>query len=189
MLQGRSERGGQDPHPPPSPQPRMKTSLFMTCIIQHCACIRDAKKSNVNISEDRIEENFIKRFLKQNSSVSGRRSVNSHCIAFIHPELIEINRCSGLTSVIFRWCRLAYSSTNSVCPRQVSNFCGLDKSTIPPVYLQLSATLYRPSWASVHNTFFLSVFSLPLYIFRWSRSVTTTVNKSQRRQAFACRRF
>ena len=76
MLQGRSERGGQDPHPPPSPQPRMKTSLFMTCSIQHCACIRDAKKSNVNISEDRIKENFIKRFLKQNSSVSGRRSVN-----------------------------------------------------------------------------------------------------------------
>ena len=30
----------------------------------------------------------------------------------------------------------------------------------------------------------------PLYIFfRWSRSVTTTVNKSQRRQAFACRLF
>ena len=24
---------------------------------------------------------------------------------------------------------------NSVCPRQVSNFCVLDKSTIPPVYL------------------------------------------------------
>ena len=23
----------------------------------------------------------------------------------------------------------------SVCARQVSNFCGLDKSTIPPVYL------------------------------------------------------
>ena len=33
---------------------------------------------------------------------------------------------------------------NSVCPRQVSNFCGLDKSTIPPVYLQLSKTLYDP---------------------------------------------
>ena len=42
---------------------------------------------------------------------------------------------------------------NSVCPRQVSNFCGLDKSTIPPVYLQLSTTLYRPSWAAVHSTF------------------------------------
>ena len=79
---------------------------------------------------------------------------------------------------------------NSVCPRQVSNFCGLDKSTIPPVYLQLSTTLYRPSWAAVHNIFFLSASSLPLYIFfRWSRSVTTTVNKSQRRQAFACRLF
>ena len=38
--------------------------------------------------------------------------------------------------------------------------------------------------------FFLSAFSLPLYIFfRLSRSVTTTVNKSQRRQAFACRLF
>ena len=59
---------------------------------------------------------------------------------------------------------------NSVCPRQVSNFCGLDKSRIPPVYLQLLTTLYRPSWAAVHNTFFLSVFSLLLYIFRWSRS-------------------
>ena len=30
---------------------------------------------------------------------------------------------------------------NSVCPRQVSHFCGLDKSTIPPVYLQLSTLL------------------------------------------------
>ena len=30
---------------------------------------------------------------------------------------------------------------------------------------------------------------IPLYIFRWSRSVTTTVNKPQRRQAFACRLF
>ena len=38
--------------------------------------------------------------------------------------------------------------------------------------------------------FFLSAFSLPLYIFfRWSRSVTTTVNKSQRRQPFALRTF
>ena len=36
-------------------------------------------------------------------------------------------------------------SRNNVCPRQVSNFCGFDKSTIPPVYLQLSTTLYRPS--------------------------------------------
>ena len=63
--------------------------------------------------------------------------------------------------------------------RQVSNFCGLDKSTIPPVYLQLSTTLYRPSWDAVHNTFFLSVFSLPLCIFiRRARSVTTTVNRS-----------
>ena len=72
----------------------------------------------------------------------------------------------------------------------LSNFCGLDKSTIPPVYLQLSTTLYRPSWAAVHNTLFLSAFSLLLCIFiRWSRSVTTTVNKWQWRQAFACRRF
>ena len=30
---------------------------------------------------------------------------------------------------------------------------------------------------------------IPLYILRWSRSVTTTVNKPQRRQAFACRLF
>ena len=35
----------------------------------------------------------------------------------------------------------------------LSTFCGSDKSTIPPVYLQLSAMLYRPSWAAVHNTF------------------------------------
>ena len=35
----------------------------------------------------------------------------------------------------------------------LSNFCGLDKSTIPPVYLQLSTTLYGLSWAAVHNTF------------------------------------
>ena len=34
---------------------------------------------------------------------------------------------------------------NSVCPQLVSNFCGLDKSTIPPVYLQPSTMLYRPS--------------------------------------------
>ena len=52
------------------------------------------------------------------------------------------------------------------------------------------STLYRPSWAAFHNTFFLSAFSLPLYtFFRWSRSVTTTVNKLKRRQAFACRLF
>ena len=52
----------------------------------------------------------------------------------------------------------------------------LDKSTIPPVYLQLSTTLYRPSWAAVHNTFFLSAFSLPLYIFfRWSRSCSKQI--------------
>ena len=44
---------------------------------------------------------------------------------------------------------------NGVCAWQVSNFCGLDKSTIPPVYLQFSTTLYRPSWAAVHSTFFL----------------------------------
>ena len=35
----------------------------------------------------------------------------------------------------------------------LSNFCGLDKSTIHPVYLQLSTTLYRPSGATVHDTF------------------------------------
>ena len=51
-----------------------------------------------------------------------------------------------------------------------------DKSTIPPVYLQLLTTLYRPSWATVHNTFFLSTFSLLLYIFfRSSRWETTIV--------------
>ena len=46
----------------------------------------------------------------------------------------------------------------------VSNFCGLDKSTIPPVCLQLSTTLYRPSWAAVHNNFFSCPRSRFLYI-------------------------
>ena len=88
------------------------------------------------------------------------------CVCYVHLD------------VLIRFYRVPTKmNRNSVCPRQVSSFCGLDKSTIPPVYLQLSTTLYRPSWAAVHNTFFLSVFSLPLYIFRWSRSVTTTVNK------------
>ena len=35
----------------------------------------------------------------------------------------------------------------------LSNFCGLDKSTIPPIYLHLLTTLYQLSWAAVHNTF------------------------------------
>ena len=59
-----SERGGRVPHPPP--YPRMKTSLFRTCSIQHCGRIRDAKESNVKVSEDRMKEHFIKRFSKQN---------------------------------------------------------------------------------------------------------------------------
>ena len=77
---------------------------------------------------------------------------------------------SGSDVLIRFYCVPTKMGRNSVCPRQVSNFSGLDKSTIPPVYLQLSTTLYRPSWAAVHNTFSLSAFSLPLYIFlRWSR--------------------
>ena len=35
-----SEKGGRAPHLPP---PRMKTSIFRTCSIQHCGHIRDAK--------------------------------------------------------------------------------------------------------------------------------------------------
>ena len=90
---------------------------------------------------------------------------------WIESELKLLKTCFKLT--------LFSDVTIFLLPRQVSNFCGLDKSTIPLVYLQLSTTLYRPSWAAVHNTFFLSTFSLPLCIFiRWSRSVTTTVNKS-----------
>ena len=54
-------------HPPP----RMNRPYN----IQYCRRIHDAKKSNVNVSEDRIKENFIKRFLKQIRSVSGRQSV------------------------------------------------------------------------------------------------------------------
>ena len=67
-------------------------------------------------------------------------------------------------------------SRNSVCPRQVSHFCGLHKS--PALDNALSSLL---SCCSQHFSC-----SLCLYIFfRWSRSVTTTVSKSQRRQAFA----
>ena len=41
--------------------------------MQHCGRLRNAKKSNVNVSEDRIKEHFIKRFSKQNHSVSGKK--------------------------------------------------------------------------------------------------------------------
>ena len=76
------------------------------------------------------------------------------------------------------------------CPHEYEQEQRLSLASIKFLWsLQLSTTLYRPSWAAVHNTFFLSAFSLPLYIFRWSRSVTTTVNKSHWRQAFACRLF
>ena len=40
---------------PLSPLPRIKTSLFRTCSLQHCERIRDAKQSNINVSEDRIK--------------------------------------------------------------------------------------------------------------------------------------
>ena len=43
----------------------------VSCSIEYCRRIHDAKKSNINVSEDRIKEHFIKRFLKQNRSVSG----------------------------------------------------------------------------------------------------------------------
>ena len=56
-------------------------------------------------------------------------------------------------------------------------------SGISPALDNASSTLL----SCCSKLFFLSAFSLSLYIFfRWSRSVTTTVNKSQRRQAFAC---
>ena len=61
-----------------------------------------------------------------------------------------------------------------------------DPSGISPALDNALSTLL----SCCSNSFFLSSFSLPLYIFfRWSVSVTTTVNKSQRRQAFACRLF
>ena len=47
--------------PPPSHRPpRVKTSLL--CSICHCGRIHDAKLSNVNISENKIKEHFMKRF-------------------------------------------------------------------------------------------------------------------------------
>ena len=46
----------------------------------------------------------------------------------------------------------------------LSTFCGLDKSTIPPVYLQLSTTLYRPSWAAVQNTFPVRVLASVIHL-------------------------
>ena len=59
-----------------------------------------------------------------------------------------------------------------------------EETTIPPVYLQRQRFIDPPEL--LYRTLFLSAFSLPLYIFRWSRSRTTTVNKLQRRQ---CRLF
>ena len=56
----------------------------------------------------------------------------------------------------WRWKWRMIIAINFQCKQSfgfLSNFCGLDKSTIPPVYLQLSTTLYRPSWAAVHDTF------------------------------------
>ena len=61
-----SERGGHVPHPTPL---RIKTLHFGTCSIQHCERIRDAKYSNVNVSEDRIKDHFIKWFSKQNNCI------------------------------------------------------------------------------------------------------------------------
>ena len=64
---------------PLSPLPRIKTSLFRTCSLQHCERIRDAKQSNINVSEDRIKTKKKKRFLKQNRSVSGRKKRGEGC--------------------------------------------------------------------------------------------------------------
>ena len=59
--------------------------------------------------------------------------------------VIQLLNNRGL-DVLIRFYRVPTKmNRNSVCPRQVSNFCGLDKSTISPVYLMLSTTLYRPS--------------------------------------------
>ena len=83
------------------------------------------------------------------------------------------------------WCHYFFASSASIkflWLRQIH-----DPSSISPAFDNALSTAL--SWA-VHNTFFLSAFSLPLCIFiRWSRSVTTTVNKRQWWQAFACRRF
>ena len=43
---------------PTLPCSQMKTLLFRACNIQNCERIRDAKFSNVNISEDRIKEHL-----------------------------------------------------------------------------------------------------------------------------------
>ena len=78
------------------------------------------------------------------------------------------------------------SPHRDVYPWQVSNFCGLDKSTIPPL------TAISPALDNALSTLLscCSQHFIPISIFfRWSRSVTTTVNKPQRRQAFACRLF
>ena len=68
--------------------------------------------------------------------------------------------------------RLSSASIKFLWLRQIH-----DPSSISPALDNALSTLL--SCCSKH--FFLSAFSLPLYVFfRWSRSVTTTVNKSQR---------
>ena len=44
------------------PSPLPSPPLFRRCSIQYCGSIRYAKLRNVNVSEDRIKEQFIKRF-------------------------------------------------------------------------------------------------------------------------------
>ena len=63
VCRGGSRKFRKSGPSPPSLPPLNETSLFRRCSIQHCERIRDAKLSNVNVSEDRIKKHLIKRFL------------------------------------------------------------------------------------------------------------------------------
>ena len=80
--------------------------------------------------------------------------------------------------------RFSSASTKFLWLRQIH-----DPSGISP-YISSSRQRFIDPRELLFTTLFLSAFPLPLYIFfRWSRSVTTTVNKSQQRQVCACRLF
>jgi len=62
-------------------------------------------------------------------------------------------RNAHLAQLVKYWIQPLPTKTFVLSKYQIS--VALDKSTIPPVYIQLSTTLYRPSWADAHSTFFL----------------------------------
>ena len=77
--------------------------------------------------------------------------------------------------------RLSSASIKFLWLRQIHDPSGISPALDNAFFIDSPELLFT-------TLFFLSAF--PLYIFfRWSRSVTTTVNISQRRQAFACRLF